>query len=160
MTQKALWLPHNFCRSGEGRPGNTRGCQVTQMVHNNALACYDLTLKYLARSGKAPMLFLKVDLTFAGITIRTALQIVHSSWWWRILHRSKMARISKGYNGGNLFLWLNKKKRKMSQSLGGPTLMPDYISFAWNICHARSRVNSTIWLVDVIDKINLPREEV
>lgn len=33
--------------------------------------------------------------------------------------------------------------------------MPDYIRIAWNICQARSWVNSTVWLANVTDdKIN------
>lgn len=49
----------------------------------------------------------------------------------------------------------NKWERIHKVSIG-PTLKPDYIRIAWNICHARSWVNSTVWLVNVTDdKINL-----
>lgn len=54
-----------------------------------------------------------------------------------------------------------EKKRERSHKVSiGPTLMPDYIRIAWDICHARSRANCTKWLVNVTDdKINLATEE-
>lgn len=35
------------------------------------------------------------------------------------------------------------RKKELTKSPSSPTLKPDYIRIAWNICRARSRVNST-----------------
>lgn len=141
MAHGTIWLSNSFFQSTEGGSCSMRGCQVTQMAlflyfcyFWGINLCLNLLCFYLK---KLPSHQWPTRFHCENTSQKLACQSHHKY----LLLKTTVAH----------FLERGRERERIHKVSTGSTLMPDYIRIAWNICHARNWVNSTIWLVNVTD---------